>query len=391
MNGKVTGTGQAGARTPRIGWPVRSGEVPPLAGCFSPRPESGFGLASNLVPGETAVLTDHDGAGNYPPAGLGGTGKTQLAAAFAHSLWHAGAVDLLGWVSASSRAGILSGYPPALRAAGPPGPGAPAAAAAVRSPAWWRGRAGVAVRWRLSLGRAEVLPPAGRARPALGLLPLLGPDGIPGAALTSRAACDYICGRHAAGTAADQAQAVSSLRNLARVGLVTISPESTSRTVRMHALVQAAIQQIMPPGVVEQAASAAAGALLQAWPGGDAEPAARQALRDCTASLHRVAADLLWAPEAHPVLLRAGQSLDSAGLAGPALDYCQAMIGTSSPIAAPRHAHALPACHNPAPTHAAAGRTDDAIGAYEHCLAQRERARGPGHPHVLTPPPSPAP
>src|SRR5260370_4931468 len=132
MNGKVTGTGQTRARTPRSGWPGRWGGGPPLAGCFSPRPESGFGLASNLAPGETAVLTDHDGAGNYPPAGLGGTGKTQLGAAFAHSLWHAGAVDLLAWVSASSRAGILSGYAQALRAAGAPGAGERADAAAVR-------------------------------------------------------------------------------------------------------------------------------------------------------------------------------------------------------------------------------------------------------------------
>src|SRR5260370_41459795 len=82
----------------------------------------------------------------------------------------------------------------------------------------------VAVTWTLSLDRADVLPPAGLARPALALLTLLGPDGIPGAALTSRAACDYICGRHAAGTAADQAQAVSSLPHAARVGLVTVRP-----------------------------------------------------------------------------------------------------------------------------------------------------------------------
>src|SRR5260370_1636486 len=136
MNGKVTGTGQTRARTPRISWPVRSGEVPPLAGCFSPRPESGFGLASNLAPGEPAGLTAHAGAGSSPPAGLGGTGKTQLGAAFAHSLWPAGAVDLLAWVAASSRAGILSGYAQALRVTGAPGAGERADAAAVRFLAW---------------------------------------------------------------------------------------------------------------------------------------------------------------------------------------------------------------------------------------------------------------
>src|SRR5260370_3087132 len=96
----------------------------------------------------------------------------------------------------------------------------------------------VAVTWTLSLDRADVLPPAGLARPALALLTLLGPDGIPGAALTSRAACDYICGRHATGTPAGQAQAVSSLRHLARAGPAPVSPEKTPRTRPMHAPVQ---------------------------------------------------------------------------------------------------------------------------------------------------------
>ena len=45
----------------------------------------------------------------------------------------------------------------------------------------------------------------------------------------------------------------------------------------------------------------------------------RRPCADCAASLHRAAGDLLWAPEAHPVLLRAGQSLDDARLTGPAI------------------------------------------------------------------------
>ena len=82
-----------GAR--RAAAPVLSGAVPPLTEFFHPRPETGFGLADTLRPGETIVLvpaqrTSADGAG-LP----GGTGKTQLAMSFAHAMWNARTVNLL--------------------------------------------------------------------------------------------------------------------------------------------------------------------------------------------------------------------------------------------------------------------------------------------------------
>ena len=114
--------------------PVRSGPVPPLAACFSTRPETGFNAARALRPGGTAVLTQPaaaEVAGSHSLAALGGTGKTQLAAAIALSAWRAGDVDLLAWVQAASRDAILSGYAEALTAAEIPGaranPGASAA------------------------------------------------------------------------------------------------------------------------------------------------------------------------------------------------------------------------------------------------------------------------
>jgi len=132
--------------------------------------------------------------------------------------------------------------------------------------------------------------------------------------LTSPGACAYICGRHATGTPADQGQVRIVLDTLSRAGLVMIDPESAPRTVLMHGLVQAMIRRFIPPAMLEQAARAAADALLLAWPQADAEPLYEQALRDCAASLHRAAAGPLWTTEAHPVLLRAGQSLGEAGL-----------------------------------------------------------------------------
>jgi tetratricopeptide (TPR) repeat protein len=488
--------------------------VPPLADSFNPRPETGFNAAGVLAPGLTAVLTQPahaDETGRYPLAGLGGTGKTQLAAALAHSVWGSGEVDLLAWVPASSRDAVITGYAQALAATGAanPGPDLDSAAAsflgwlaetsrpwlvvlddladlADLEGLWPHGQAGLVVvttrlpamavgangrkilqvgafsqrealsyltarlyeepgmragaldlamdlgclplclaqasavvadsasdcrvyraqltdrtrqmsvteagrytaavtaTWSLSLDRAEYGAPPGMARNALAFVALLDPGGIPAAVLTSQAACDFICGRRATGTPDDEGQVRGVLDSLARVGLVTIDPGSASRTVRMHRLVQATIQQVMPPSIMEQTTAAAASALQQAWPEHDLDQLAAQALRGCAASLHRAAGDLLWAPEAHPVLLRAGQSLDHSRLTGPAIAYWQAMITTSSRLLGPGHASTRTARDSLAAAYVAAGRPADAIGIQEQLLAEREKALGRDHPETLT-------
>ena len=49
-------------------------------------------------------------------SGLGGVGKTQLAAALAHDLLHQHAVRLVVWVAAGTRTGIVTGYADAAHA-----------------------------------------------------------------------------------------------------------------------------------------------------------------------------------------------------------------------------------------------------------------------------------
>ena len=107
-------------------WPIRSGTVPALADSFSARPETSPGLAAALptgaavalVPDRAAAPATHPGPLAAPDAQdwLRSSGKTQLAAAFAESLWQSGDVDLLVWIEATSRASVLSGYAAATAA-----------------------------------------------------------------------------------------------------------------------------------------------------------------------------------------------------------------------------------------------------------------------------------
>jgi len=82
--------------------PLMVGNLPPRADSFQDRAASET-LRRATGPGQTTVLTQ-------VVAGLGGVGKTQLAAEFARQLWNAGELDLMLWASALSRDSVVSGY-----------------------------------------------------------------------------------------------------------------------------------------------------------------------------------------------------------------------------------------------------------------------------------------
>jgi tetratricopeptide (TPR) repeat protein len=489
-----------------------SGIIPPLADPYFERPESGPDLRSGPLGGEAAVL-------NAP----GGTGKTQLAAGFAHTLRGTRAVEVLVWVTATSREAVVAGFAQAAGAVGAGDPEADAEAAAARFIGWlariarpwavviddlgdladlaglWpagpagqvvittrlpaaaftlgaRGlrivpvgpfsrrealsylgsrladdpdhriealdlaedleclplglaqaaavmnvkglscreyraqfgerhthmssrhvdgvSAAVLATWSLAAECAHELEPAGLTWPALALIAMLDPHGIPGAVLTSPAACGYIAGRPSTASVADQNLARAALTNLARVGLVGIDPAGTVRTVRMHPSVPAAVRAYLPPADTEQVLVAAADALVQAWPEpgqGNAGTWAQldQALRDCAASLRaaeagsQAAPGALWRPEAHPLLLRVGRSLEEAGLAGSALAYWQSIVAASSPRPGPGQGSALAARDKLAAAYESAGRFGDALAVFASTLADREHTSGPEHPDTI--------
>ncbi|GHB32062.1 hypothetical protein GCM10010377_22910 [Streptomyces viridiviolaceus] len=76
--------------------------IPPRALSFQHRAEVDQ-LGSAVGSGGTAVL-------GQVLTGTGGVGKTQLAADYARTAWDSGEVDVLVWISASSRSAILAGY-----------------------------------------------------------------------------------------------------------------------------------------------------------------------------------------------------------------------------------------------------------------------------------------
>jgi tetratricopeptide (TPR) repeat protein len=503
-----------GAR--RAAAPVLSGTMPPLADFFLPRPETGFGLADRLRPGETTVLIpapgeDAAGGGTVP----GGTGKTQLAAGFAHAMWRTRAVDVLVWVPAGNRTAILAGFAQAAAELDAQQPGETADAAARRFlgllsrterrwavvldglmsaedldglwPAGENGQVVVTTRlpeeevrgpgrvvagvpgfsmreahayldsrltglpdqriealdlaedvrglpiamaqaaavvverdttcrdyrveyaerlrnaggavvdgcprpmlatWSLAVERAHELSPAGLAWPALAFAAMLDTEGIPAAVLVSPAACGFVTGRPSVGGGGDQSLIRAAFTNLERLGLVSVDKTSAVRTVWVHPAVRATVRAYLPPASVEQAAMAAATALLQAWPepraaiGGapGTGPQLSQALRDCVASLWAFAGDLLWKPEAHPLLLRAGASLDEDLLTESGISYWQTIMATCGHLLGPGHAQSMLARDRLAAAYSSAGRLAEAMSVFEAAVADREQTLGPDHP-----------
>ncbi|MEU4834102.1 FxSxx-COOH system tetratricopeptide repeat protein [Streptosporangium sp. NPDC023615] len=94
--------------------PVRCwvGVVPRAADCFQPR-QIADRLTEAAHDGGTVVVSQ-------VLAGMGGIGKTQLAAAYTRQVWQRQEVDVVVWVSAASRSQILDGYAQAATELGLP-------------------------------------------------------------------------------------------------------------------------------------------------------------------------------------------------------------------------------------------------------------------------------
>jgi tetratricopeptide (TPR) repeat protein len=255
--------------------------------------------------------------------------------------------------------------------------------------------AAVLATWSLAAECAHELPPAGMAWPTLVLAAMMDHHGVPAAVLTSPAACGYITGRPFTGSGAEQNMVRAAINNLAAAGLITIDPASAVRTVQMHASVQAAVRAYLPHADLEQVVLAAADALLEAWPEGETagsaepdhgaadRPMLEQALRDCTQTLQASDGGLLWKPEAHPLLFRAGLSLENSRLQDASIAYWQSLLASSTRLLGAGHANAVVARDRLAAAYESAGRSDQAIAVFQTALNDRERNQGHDHPDTI--------
>ncbi|WP_232839009.1 NB-ARC domain-containing protein [Streptomyces triticisoli] len=91
-------------RAPRepASWPHQVGVIPSPARSFQHRAEADR-LRAAVENGGTAVLSQ-------VLTGMGGVGKTQLAADYARAAWDDGGLDVLVWVTASAQSPVVSGY-----------------------------------------------------------------------------------------------------------------------------------------------------------------------------------------------------------------------------------------------------------------------------------------
>jgi Tetratricopeptide repeat len=514
MSSAVPSARPAGAAPGRPRWPIRSGTVPALADGFSARPETAPGLAAALPAGAAVALVPDRAAAPAASPGLAApdaqdwlrsSGKTQLAAAFAESLWQSGGVDLLVWIEATSRASVLSGYAAATAAATgrdqasscesvaaqflswlgetsrpwlvvfddladpanleglwPAGPAGRVLVTSADAAALPRGmpvvpvgpfsqreaisylsgrlsadpdkRQGVielapdldlepvalaqtsaviansplscrdyrahfvhrreqlaqsssarppaaAVTWMFSFGRVEQLAPGGSAQLLLALAALLDGHGIPQTVLAAPGAGDFLAG--GGGVPADSERARAALAALEQAGLLTVEPVTAPSTVRISPVLQAALRAAMPEGMPDQVAKSAADALLQAWPEQELPGWPASGLRSCVATLRRITGNLLWNDGCHPVLVRAGDSLDRARLTGPAVDHWRDLATTGGRLLGDGHPDTMLAGQRLADAYLAAGRADDAIPWFQFILDYLTAKLGPDHRDVI--------
>jgi len=241
-----------------------------------------------------------------------------------------------------------------------------------------------AVTWTLSLGQAESLLPGASVRLMLVLVALLDGHGIPGAIFSTPAVAAYLGGAMTPfSSAVDPKPAWDALLAIERAGLISVNRAVSPPIIGMNSVLQAAIRLAAPANVQDPAARAAASALLEAWPVDEPQPWAAASLRVNAASLQNSSPDVLWADGCHPVLLRAGRSLDDARLVGPAVEYWRDLSARCDTKLMPGHPDALVVAAHLAAAYLAAGYAGEAVHWYQRVLAERGRELAPGHPAII--------
>jgi hypothetical protein len=241
-----------------------------------------------------------------------------------------------------------------------------------------------AVTWVLSAEHAEVLEPGAGTWPLLVMASLLSPHGIPLTVLTSAAACRYLAGSAAPGTAAPE-RAEAAVEALQKAGLLAVDWVGPLPAARMSVPLQAAVRAVAQKGLLEHAVAAAAGALAERWPEDDPQEAAAVLLRSCTAAVRSAAGDALLAGGRHlRVLVPAGRSMAAAGLAGPAAAWWRELASDCARLLGDDHEETLAAARLAAFALLAAGQPQAALAWAQWVMARCEATLGSDHPATVT-------
>jgi tetratricopeptide (TPR) repeat protein len=242
--------------------------------------------------------------------------------------------------------------------------------------------AAAAIAWELSIEHTDLMS-SGPAQPVLVLAALLDGNGIPDAVFATGAAREYCSD----GAASGGGQAIrDGLALLESAGLLSADQEPDALVIRMSWPVQAAVRAAMPDTMLKGAAVAAANAVLESWPAEGAETAEdglARGLRSCADRLRQSAGALLWQGGCHPVLLRAGRSLDAARLTGPALAYWEELAATSTQMLGQDHPATSGINERLARAYLAAGQAAKAIALLQAIRRGRAERLGSDHPGTL--------
>ena len=223
----------------------------------------------------------------------------------------------------------------------------------------------------------------------LQLASALDPNGAPAEVFITPAALSYLTGQRDGsldghGAQVEDQDCQDSLGNLHRLNLVSVDPAGGARAIRTHSLVQRATLEQLAPDALANTVQGAADAVVQAWPDVERDTDRGRVLRDCTASLKDRYDPLLWAPDAHPLLFRAGRSIGECGLVHTATRYWAELASTAVDVLGPDHSDTLTTRSNLAHWRGEAGDPTGAATATEQLLTDRLRVLGPDHPHTLS-------
>jgi tetratricopeptide (TPR) repeat protein len=247
-----------------------------------------------------------------------------------------------------------------------------------------------AVTWTLALDQANQLVPRRAAHYCLALTAMLDGRGIPVQLLATSEACQFIAPEDSSSGAASRPGLASqpgsearrtqlALTSLQQLSLISIDSSGDLGLVRVSPALQRSTLAAMAPDLLAQSAEAAASALLEFWPDGDQSTRTAQLARANAVALMRAGGDALWTGSCPGVLMRAGQSLDGAGMPGVAVEYWRELGMVSDRILGPDHPDSLRLADLLATACSAAGLWGEAIASRQRVADERARTLGPQH------------